>query len=362
MNRLFERVQLGVLCVALLGVGACGGGGGGGDGGGDAGNTTACPTGDEGCTCWPNKTCNSTALSCYSMLCVAVGTSGSGGAVSSGGTAGPVTSIVPGSGGAVSLGGSIGSGGIGSGGIGGLGGAPGAGGAAPPVTGGTAGTATTVPVGSGGVPGTGGTTRGSGGTVSPGTGGAPASGGTSGGGGTISDGCNNAAASVIDNFATCDSSICNLAGRNGTWFSYSSNTNIGIQCSAAVPPISWIDRGCGYYCTNGVAGATWAGAGFDLKDPSGAYDLSGYTGVYVKIETGQSLTVAIKDLAGDMWRSAPIGGGSGAVTYTIPFSKMSPDNGTSSAPNLARIVGFRFDVEPTVLDGFGFVVHMVTLY
>jgi hypothetical protein len=226
-----------------------------------------------------------------------------------------------------------------------------------PAAGGTPGAGGTSVPAAGGAPGSGGTS-----TITPGTGGAPASGGSSGGGGSAADGCNNAAASVIDNFATCDSSICNLAGRSGTWFSYSSNNNIGVQCSASVPPVSWIDRGCGYYCTNGVAGATWAGAGFDLKDPSGAYDLSGYTGIYVKIETGQTLTVAMKDLAGGMWRSAVIGGGSGAVTYTLPFSKMNPDSGTSGSLNLSQIVGFRFDMEPKSVSSFGFAIHMVTLY
>jgi hypothetical protein len=232
------------------------------------------------------------------------------------------------------------------------GGAPGAGGAS-------------VPAGTGGAPhGTGGASipPGNGGAVSlggaPGAGGQPI-GGSSGG---SSDGCSNAAATVLDNFATCDISICSLGGRNGTWFSYSSNTNIGIQCSATVPPVSWIDRGCAYYCTNGVAGATWAGVGFNLKDPSGSYDLSGYTGVYVRVETGQSLNVAITDLAGGTWRSPAIGGGSGAVTYTVPFSKMMPDSGTSGSPNLSQIVGFRFDVDSKSLGSFGFAIHTVTLY
>lgn len=363
MTRLFERVQAGVLCASLLALGGCGGGTGDTDAGTSDGSPLSCQTGDEGCACWPNKTCNSASLSCYSMLCVAAAPAGNGGAVG------------PGSGGSLGQGGVLASGGAP-----GLGGAPGSGGAivlpatggaivVPPATGGMVTVpgsgGTVVTPGTGGavvLPGTGGTIGHGGSSVVVGSGGTPSAGGSSGGGSSVSDGCNNAAAGTLDNFATCDSSICNLAGRSGTWFSYSSNTNIGIQCSAQVPPVSWIDRSCAYYCTNGVSGATWAGAGFDLKDPSGAYDLSSYTGIYVKLETGQSLTVAMKDLAGGMWRSPPIGGGSGAVTYTIPFSKMNPDSGTSGTPNLSQVVGFRFDVDPKILSSFGFAIHMVTLY
>jgi len=380
MKSLFKHVQVGVLgaslCATILALGACGGGSGDDGGGANDGGGTVCATGDEGCACWPNETCNDASLSCYSMLCVAAG-AGTGGAVSpgsggEGGAPGYGGAPVPsGTGGAVV---SPGTGGAsvpaGSGGASvpaGTGGAvvsPGTGGASVPAGSGGA----SVPAGTGGavvLPGTGGASvpAGSGGASVPaGSGGAPSAGGTSGGGGSVSDGCNNASASTLDNFATCDTSICNLAGRSGTWFSYSSNTNIGIQCSAQVPPISWIDRSCAYYCTNGVAGATWAGAGFDLKDPSGAYDLSSYTGIYVRVETGQALTVAMTDLAGGTWRSPSIGGDSGAVTYTLPFSKMSPDSGTSGSPNLSQIVGFRFDVDAEVLSSFGFAIHMVSLY
>jgi hypothetical protein len=355
MTRLSKRAKIYVLCMSVFGLGACGGG----THNGSEGGTSECPEGDEGCRCYPNRSCNSPTLSCLSMLCVSAGNgSGTGGVVT--GNGGSATGPDPGVGGVVGAGGAPGSGGAsvnpGTGGAQGLGGAPGSGGAS--ITSGTGGAP-----GSGGAPGMGGA-QGTGGAPgnggAPGTGGATPAGGSSGG--SASDGCNGAGASVIDNFASCDSSICNLSGRNGTWFSYSSNTNIGIQCSAQVPPVSWIDRSCGYYCTNGVAGATWAGAGFDLKDPSGAYDLSSYTGIYVKIETGQSLTVAIKDLAGGMWRSAALGGGSGAVTYTIPFSKLTPDSGTSGSLNLSQAVGLRFDVDPKSLASFGFAIHMVTLY
>lgn len=341
----FARVSL--LDVSIILLVGCGGSSGGGGGGG------TCSVGNEGCACYPNRTCNSAALSCLSNICVSLdppggggtsgGPSGSGGGA--GTTSGPggtgATSEVPGVGGSTHE----------------NGGAPSTGGLAQG-SGGVPGTGGISTQGSGGAPGTGGTPSRGG---APGSGGALSSGGSSGGG-TVLDGCNNASASVLDNFATCDTTICNLGGRNGVWFSYSSNNNIGIQCSAQVPPVSWIDRSCGYYCTNGVAGATWAGAGFDLKDPSGAYNLSSYSGVYVKIETGQTLTVAIKDLAGNTWRSAPVGGGSGAATHTIAFASMNPDTGTTGAPNLSQIVGFRFDADPKTISAFGFAIHAITLY
>jgi hypothetical protein len=177
----------------------------------------------------------------------------------------------------------------------------------------------------------------------------------------VSDGCNGAASTVVDNFATCDMSICNLGGRHGVWFSYSSNNNIGVQCEAGVPPVSWIDRSCAYYCTNGVAGATWAGAGFDLKDPGGEYSLAAYSGLIVKVETGQHFRIGVNDVSGNRWHSEVLGG-IGVKTYTVPFATFAPDDGTTGSVNLSGAVGIRFNMEPTDVTAFGLAIHSVTLY
>jgi hypothetical protein len=92
------------------------------------------------------------------------------------------------------------------------------------------------------------------------------------------------------------------------------------------------------------------------------YDLSRYTGIYVKVETSQTLTVAMINLAGNRWRSASIGGGLGAVTYTLPFATMTPDTGSTGTPTLSQIVGFRFDADPKTLSTFAFAIHLVALY
>ncbi len=74
-----------------------------------------CVTGDEGCACYPNSSCNGT-LSCLSNFCVDQSSGGSGGAGSGGAGSGGAGSGGAGSGGAGS--GGTGSGGAGSGGTG----------------------------------------------------------------------------------------------------------------------------------------------------------------------------------------------------------------------------------------------------
>jgi hypothetical protein len=103
--------------VALLGIG-CGsvsttgspGSGGSGATGGNGGTTgtggsSGCTTGNEGCACFANNTCNG-SLMCLSHLCVNAGGAGSNG---SGGTT--ATGGVPGTGGSTGNGGSTGAGG-----------------------------------------------------------------------------------------------------------------------------------------------------------------------------------------------------------------------------------------------------------
>ena len=68
--------------VLILAVVRCGGSGGTGPG---TGGTGACTTGNEGCDCYGNGTCNG-SLACRSQLCVSL--TGSAGATGSAGTGG----------------------------------------------------------------------------------------------------------------------------------------------------------------------------------------------------------------------------------------------------------------------------------
>src|SRR5215831_9629631 len=104
-----------------------------------SGGAVACVTGNEGCACYGNDTCNGT-LHCYSHLCVLVpvdGGAGQTGAAGAGGTAGRggAAGSASGGGGAGAAGGAAGGGG--ASGVAGTSGAAGAAGAA----GGSAGTA-----------------------------------------------------------------------------------------------------------------------------------------------------------------------------------------------------------------------------
>src|SRR5262245_35374429 len=88
-------VLCGIVAVVGCGGGSDGGGAKGGSGGsggttgaggtmsaGGTGGSGACVTGEEGCACYPNSTCNA-GLACLSHLCVSLtggaGTTGAGG-------------------------------------------------------------------------------------------------------------------------------------------------------------------------------------------------------------------------------------------------------------------------------------------
>jgi hypothetical protein len=104
-------------------------------GAGGAGGTAACVTGNEGCACYGNDTCNGT-LRCYSHLCVLVPVDGGAGQVGAGGSggkagAGGAAAGASGEGGSAGAGGTAGAGGkAGAGGTAGLAGTSGTGGAA----------------------------------------------------------------------------------------------------------------------------------------------------------------------------------------------------------------------------------------
>lgn len=168
-----------VVCglVAAIGCGGSGGGGGGGTGGAapgtagtlgtagatGTGGTGACVTGNEGCACYGNDSCNGT-LQCFSHLCVSLtgtaGATGTGGSVSGGagtGGSGAGTAGTTGGAGATGVAGTSGTAGT-TGGAGTTGSAGTSGSAGATGTAGTSGTAgTTGAAGRGGTTGTAGT-------------------------------------------------------------------------------------------------------------------------------------------------------------------------------------------------------------
>ena len=243
--------------LALLAASACGGGSGeGGSGGtgtggsGSGGSTTTCTTGDEGCACYPNKTCNLSTLACLSSLCVSPGGTGGTPALGgSSGTGGAANGGAPGSGGVPASGGRSGSGGVVT-----SGGSLGTGGA----QGGTGGTTAT-----GGAPKTGGVGA-VGGTSN--TGGIQGSGGATGTGGTTcgdttSDwhNCGSCGHVCANQGQSCGTSCC-VAGQCSNYWGPCFDGSSGFKtCAAACASVGavCVAKGCeGQYTWEGWGGAT----------------------------------------------------------------------------------------------------------
>jgi hypothetical protein len=289
-------------------------GGGPGDGG-------LCDEGAETCPCYPNQTCDD-GLMCLSGLCVE--NAGSGGSSGSGGDAGA-------------------SGSTGSGGDGGSAGSGGDGG-----TGG----------GSGGTGGDGGSTGGTGGDS--GSGGSSATGGSSGTGGSPGDTCGNASSSVVDNFFTCDTRICDLGGRQGSWYAFA-DTGVNQNFAVSVPGSGWVDRSCAAWTIGGpLAYGTqnFAGIGLVLADGS-PYDLRHYTGVTIWLESDADVWFVVKAADGGQfggWLAATTGN----QARTLSFASLTRMlDSTVDLLDLSQALDLQFTAKNP--SGFGFAIHSVLL-
>jgi hypothetical protein len=169
---------------------------------------------------------------------------------------------------------------------------------------------------------------------------------------------------VIDNFATCDEAICNLGGRSGNWFTFAT-ADINQAFAVSAPPSGFVDRACAAWSTGGPKSGvtvtqTYAGIGLQLAVGAG-YDLSGYTGVIVSMESGQGVHFVVNDTSNHLFGAEMSGGGSGAQSYTIPFSSLTALTASAAgALNLKQVVQLEFDSDmPTA---YGFAIYSVSLY
>lgn len=269
-----------------------------------------CPTGALRCACFPNSTCD-TGLSCVSSICVAL--DGDGGLSGIGASS---SSSTNGGSGNSSAGSSSGGNGNSS----------------------------------------------SGGSASSSSGSSGASSSSSSSSGNT---CGGAPATVIDNFTTCDTQICNLGGRSGSWFQFAS-VNINQAFAVSEPPSGFADRSCAAWSTGGgisgvTAPSTFAGIGLQLVPTGATYDLSAYSGVTVLMESGQEVYFVVEDDAGGYFGSEMSGGGSGSLSYSIYFADLAPlANSQTATPDLSHATQLEFDSDaPT---SYGFAIHAVSLF
>lgn len=176
----------------------------------------------------------------------------------------------------------------------------------------------------------------------------------------------NATANWIDDFATCDTSICSLGARVGKWFAFAGD-GIGLdadQRGVMVPPAEWSDPNCGMLLAGGpkeTGTEYYAGVGFALDDGD-AYDLSGSSGVGFVLGSGQTLHFALRTASDEYFEyPAALGPSATLETFVLPFSSFAPRSDNPAAVlSLSQIVEFQWTVDHPE-DGFGFVLHGVWL-
>lgn len=176
----------------------------------------------------------------------------------------------------------------------------------------------------------------------------------------------NATANWIDDFATCDTSICSLGARVGKWFAFAGD-GIGLdadQRGVMVPPAEWSDPNCGMLLAGGpkeTGTEYYAGVGFALNDGD-AYDLSGSSGVGFVLGSGQALHFSLRTASDEYFEYPTAVGPSDTLeTFVLPFSGFAPRSDNPDAVlSLSQIVELQWTVDHPE-DGFGFVLHGVWL-
>jgi hypothetical protein len=132
----------------------------------------------------------------------------------------------------------------------------------------------------------------------------------------------------------------------------------------SVPPSGWVDKSCAAWNTGGpitgvTATSTYAGIGATLNQGA-PYNLNGYSGATVLMESGQQVTFVVKDAHGGYFGANMSGGGSGSQSYSILFASLFKlANSQTSQVDLSQVVAFEFDsAMPT---SYGFAIHAVLL-
>lgn len=327
----------------------------------DKDDQASCVTGNEGCACYPNKTC-AAGLGCYSNLCVQ-GNSASGGSASAQG--GSSSSASGGSG--TPAGGEPSDGGMsssnGNGGASASGGANHAQGGSDNASGGAPDT------GQGGAPAQGGKAQGGASTAQ----GGKASG--SGGSVTGSGGAANEVSDehIIDNFSSCNNVISRVAGRDGGWYTFGDNdVNITPNTQSAnpapavsSPPSGFSGGACAAWVTGGCAATAdacnFAGNGFTFRSDSGPYDVSAYEGVQFDFE-GDQLWVAVTTSSGFAFGTVIAASTGARRTRSFRFADLTPAAETPPGTDfdLTRIRQIEFT--STQPSGFGHAIWDVRFF
>jgi hypothetical protein len=235
---------------------------------------------------------------------------------------------------------------------------------------GTAGTKATAGTPNGGTPsgGSGGSSSGSGGSA--GSSGSGGSGGTTpdcdctlGNVCTADDRC--VAPTVIDDFVECDSAILEIEGRIGSWYA-DADTDVDFTYDFGDPGPTWSDQTCAAWIEGGAVEngtlTTFAILSAILNDGD-YYDLSGFGGIQVQLESDYDVDVVLKT-AGGLFRGTLVGlDNDMSNSRTMPFGSLVSDTAPGSifiADYLDSVLEIQFAARDRT--SFGFAVHHLELY
>jgi hypothetical protein len=154
-----------------------------------------------------------------------------------------------------------------------------------------------------------------------------------------------------------------VAGRSGNWYDFGS-TSINRNFAVGSPGSSWTDRSCAAWLIGGLVGnptgSDFAGIGVVLNDGA-AYDLSGYSGLTIKIESGQTVDVLLKTSDGGYFE-APLASTTGSQFRTVSFSSLAARADSATAVlNRALVTDIQFTIPADEQAGFGFAIHLLQL-
>jgi hypothetical protein len=195
-----------------------------------------------------------------------------------------------------------------------------------------------------------------------GSGGGDGSGGSEGtGGGAGADTCGGADPAVIDNFESCDTQICELEGRSGSWFNYA-DVQVNDDFDVKIPGGTWLDQGCAAVHTGGgpASGTDFAGIAVQLLNEGDGYDASGYTGIRLLIETGDSVYLHITCSDGGHYGAIVPGGTVGSDTRNVPFSSMVAANDNAGTKDLTHVTKVGIDAGDP--ESYGYALHRIEFY
>jgi hypothetical protein len=167
---------------------------------------------------------------------------------------------------------------------------------------------------------------------------------------------------TIDDFADCNGQINEVRGRSGSWYA-DGDTGINVMFGVSEPGSAWSDNSCGAWTTGGPTGigsTTWGVIGTSVAGGS-PYDMSAYSGISVRVETGQAFGVNVTTSDGGNFY-APIGPTSGSQTFNIDFSSLAPR--ADSAVDVfdpTRVTGIQFAPDDAA-PGYGIAVHAIYLF